>query len=679
MDSSNSRTSKDKPSLPAHWKRGRLLAMATIFVVLGVATWAVREQGRAERLDSWWLRARFRLREMQTPRTPDPEIVLVELDNKCTQNWREPLIFWGPHLADGIDKITAGGAKMVALDWVQEISLVDVVQGKTPQAEAAREHYAQYDARLSESLSRAPDVVFVKIATGESGERGWLRPTTELLYSRVAADPTIAERIDDILGYAELSSKESIIAAQKPAIGSREGKDYDVSFAARIAERALRGKSRLQPNVWKVDTSQSTLKSVSVPLREDGSILINYRPHTGLDGAFERYSLFDVANGKVPASKFKDKIVLIGGTYSGSNDFHYVPILKPDDLSRARQIAGVEVQANLVRTLLSGQPVNEPRATAIWLLSIVVGSCGLLAFGALRWVPAALTCLGIAGAWLAVSAWSFSSFDFALPAALPLLGLALTGALMGAYRALGEERERGQVLSLWGRYQNPRIVDYLLRHPEARGGMGQEVNVTVLFADLKNFTKTVEHLTPSDAIAMLNRYLGLMQETVEEFDGYVDKYLGDGLMAQWGAPDPADGTQVFHHQVAAVRACLELQRRTSELTASIATGNDVTFGLRLTLHTGPVVVGWVGSGRIEFTIIGDTVNVCSRLQETAKELNCEFLVSETTYEAVRDWVETGKEAEVEIRGRNQPLRVYEIVAADAVQSAEELREAAKVL
>ncbi|MDF2440702.1 MAG: adenylate cyclase, partial [Abditibacteriota bacterium] len=575
------------------------------------------------------------------------------------------------HLAAGIDNLSRGGAKMIALDWVQEISLVDVVTGKTPQAEAAREHYAQYDARLAEALSRAPDVVFVKIATGQSGERGWLRPTTELLYSRLAAEPQLATHIDDILGYAELSSKEAIISSQPPAVGSHQAADYDVSFAARITERLLRGQSQLLPNAWKVQPSQSTSRGVMVPLREDGSVLINYRPYSGLGGAFQRYSLFDVANGKVPSRHFKDKIVLIGATFSGSNDFHYVPVLKAGDLSRARQTSGVEIQANLARTLLSGQPIREPHSTTLWLMSIAVGGVGLLAFGALRWMPAALACLSLASSWLLLSVWSFVALDFALPAALPLLGLTFTGALMGSYRALGEERERSHVLSLWGRYQNPRIVDYLLRHPEARGGQGQEVNVTVLFADLKNFTKTVEHLSPGDAIAMLNRYLGLMQETVEEFDGYVDKYLGDGLMAQWGAPDPNHDhdTQVLRHEEAAVRACLELERRTRELTASIAGGRDVTFGLRLTLHSGPVVVGWVGAGRIEFTIIGDTVNVCSRLQETAKALNCEFLVSESTYEAVRGWVETGQEAEVEIRGRNQPLRVYEILGEKAVEGA----------
>jgi adenylate cyclase len=194
----------------------------------------------------------------------------------------------------------------------------------------------------------------------------------------------------------------------------------------------------------------------------------------------------------------------------------------------------------------------------------------------------------------------------------------------------------------------------------------------VLFADLKNFTKTVEHLSPPEAIQMLNRYLELMTQVIrDEYGGFVDKYLGDGLMAQWGAPELyplADGTVPTSHAEVAVRACVELERRTRELTKSIRGGHDVTFGLRLTLHTGPVVYGWVGAERIELTVIGDTVNVCARLQETAKQLNCEFLVSETTFEEVRDWAQIGQEAEVEIRGRDQPLRVYEIAGQNGAQS-----------
>ena len=228
---------------------------------------------------------------------------------------------------------------------------------------------------------------------------------------------------------------------------------------------------------------------------------------------------------------------------------------------------------------------------------------------------------------------------------------------MGGYRALSEERERAQVMKVWGRHQDPRLIEQLLAHPEWRGGQGAEAIVTVLFADLKNFTKTVESLSPPQAIEALNRYFALLSGTILEHGGVVDKYLGDGLMAQWGAPNPRPD-----HATAAVAACLDIERRLRELTPRLKKEGQVTFEVRLTLHTGPVVAGPLGSeDRLEYTIIGDTVNVTSRLQETAKQLDSDFLISETTRDACEGELHLGREAEVEIRGRVQPLRVFEVL------------------
>ncbi len=637
---------------------------------MALVAWAWREQGRADRLDNWWLQTRFRLRELQQPPVPDPEIVLVEIDDKSIAQWQEHIVFWGPHLAATLRQLTRSGARLVALDWLQDESLRNVVKVQGPQREAVAAAFDAYDQELGEALSQVPNVVLVKVAQiSPDGKPIWKIPTGELLYSL----PDAYGQEDKFLGYANLDAGESVVTAQSPAQATEKAGIHDLSFAARIVERSLQGHSELAPHAWRVrsgDKQRTPL--LSVPLRADGRLLINYRPHSGTGRAFQRFSLYDVATAKAPDARFRNKIVLIGASYTASNDAHYVPILQRGTIASARRIPGVEIQANLVRTLLSAQPIREPDATQMWLLSCGLGVVGALAFSRGRWMRGALLCVGAALGWWALSAWLFLAHNFALPLLLPLACLLLTGAMMGGYRAFGEERERQQVLRLWGRYQDERLVSYLLQHPGARGGQGVEREVTVLFADLKNFTKTVEHLSPPEAIQMLNRYLELMTQVIrDEYGGFVDKYLGDGLMAQWGAPELyplADGTVPTSHAEVAVRACVELERRTRELTQSIRGGHDVTFGLRLTLHTGPVVYGWVGAERIELTVIGDTVNVCARLQETAKQLNCEFLVSETTFEAVRDWAQVGKEAEVEIRGRDQPLRVYEIAGQNRAQS-----------
>jgi adenylate cyclase len=620
-----------KDRIPGQWQRGRQLAGLLLLLAEVAVVWAFTrgDLWRADRVDQWWLMARFTARErLRPPAAPDPDIVLVAMDDACTAQWPEPIIAWGPHLADAIDRLRASGARVIALDWFQTIATDHWFKGN--------------DERLANALHQAGRVVMIKML-GATPAAVTL-PAAPLLYA-------LPNGPQD-LGYANLGERgaDSPIAAMAPALPAEPG--ADPSFAARVAEQYLGARGELRSGAWRVRGR------ISVPLRPDGSLLVNYAGLTGRQAAFRRVSLSDVA--RLPKSgdpRFRNKIVIIGATFAGSQDTDPIPFLA--GVTKARSSDGMEIQANLVRTLLSGRPIREPGTAGLWMMSLLLSLVGLLAFYRLRWGPAAITALAAAGAWILLALGLFIGRDVALPVGVPLTGLLITGGGMGAYRALREERERREVLGLWGRYQDPRLVDYLLQHPEARGGEGCEAQVTVLFADLKNFTQAVEHLSPGEALRMLNRYLALMASIILEHGGVVDKYLGDGLMAQWGAPEPrAD------HAEAAVRACLELERRARELTASILGGSDVTFGLRLTLHSGPVVVGWVGSSRLEFTLIGDTVNVTSRLQETAKAMGCAFLISESTWASVRGWIRTGQEAEVEIRGRQQPLRVYEVLGEE---------------
>jgi class 3 adenylate cyclase/CHASE2 domain-containing sensor protein len=629
--------------------------LAVVFVAF-----ALRDVGRADRLDGWWLRARFSARErLQPRRPPDSDIALVEIDDRSVNRWKEPLVFWTPHLTAAARAAHRGGARLLALDWIAPIAGREWLRGDYARLLPLVE---KREEELGAALGEAGNVVLVKqLQLLPDGSARWIRPPTELLF----ALPDTFDDPEAHLGYAELRGEDTVTSAMTPVVANGDG-THEISFAARIVERYFGKKGNLRAQRWSVPGQ------TAVPLRADGSLLLNFANHTGAltparRGGFARYSLYDVAQPGFDAdAAFRGKIVLIGATYSGVQDDHLVPFL--NGFSRARNVPGVEVQANAVRTLLGGAPVREPGPLLFWVVALAPGVLGVLAFTRLNFFAAALLSLFIALGWIALSFAMFAASSYALPISAPLIGLFLGAIIMAEYRAIGEERERRQVLGLWGRYQDPRQVEYLLRHPQARGGQGQETEATVLFADLQNFTKTVEHLEPGEALRVLNRYLALMTEVIrDEYGGFVDKYLGDGLMAQWGAPPPwqsARGDE--HHAETAVRACLELERRIAALSRTAGDERDVTFGLRLTLHTGPVVVGWVGASRLEFTIIGDTVNVTARLQETAKQLGCSFLISETIFEQIRGRIRIGKRAQVEIRGREQPLRVYEVLGeADA--------------
>lgn len=613
--------------LPERWRLARRRVALSCLAAVAVAGYFVGGRAGVDNLDSRWLQARFALREaIEGPRR-DPNIVLVTIDDKCYKTWTEPRVFWGAHFAAAIRQITRSGAKVVALDWTQPVS-VDA------------RFKVNYDQQWGEALSKAPNPVMAKLF-GTDGK--YILPAPEILYSLPNA---FEDGGASTLGFAETGDKttNSLWTSFFPEVRTPDG-GQETSFAGLIAKKS------------------GLMSQEPVGLRADGSMLIHFASGAGKTGdqnTFESVSMVDVAAATKPDTRWKDKIVIFGETASGSNDQHYVPVsvgISPSGLSEVRLLPGVEIQAHAVATLIENTAIEEPPAMGMWLLSFLLGALGIACFCFWGWGRALLAAIGLAFGWAGISLALFCTQDFALPLFAPLAVLIFGSFLMAGYRALSEERERAQVLTTWGKYQDPRLIEKLLEHPEWRSGHGDERLVTVLFADLKNFTKTVEHLSPDEALQALNRYLSLLSETILHHGGIVDKFLGDGLMAQWGAPAPMDD-----HADRAVEACLAIEEKILALTADLRGSNQVTFEARLTLHTGLVVAGPLGSeDRLEYTIIGDTVNVTSRLQETAKAMECDFLISESTKELLSLPVVTGKEDEVAIRGRDKPLRVFQVL------------------
>ena len=629
-----------------------MFASAASLIFVAAAFYPLSKLSHADTLDAWWLAARFTLREkLSPPPAADPDIVMVTVDNRCIANWPEPTVAWNPHFAKAIDRITRSGARVIGMDWLQP--------------NATEQWFPGNDAVLIKALSTSHNVVWVMAANRDLDKfgRSFIPPYAGF----TTAGRSLEEDPNDYMGYSEIESDSGVITSASPELPTEAAA---VSFAARIVERSRSRHSTAE------GSSRRTPGGRAMPLRDNGTMLIDYANGAGRADfgdhdprrPFATYSMFDVAAlPDRPDSRFRDKVVLIGAAFTGNNDQHFVPFLNfangfGSGSGGLRRAYGVEIQANIVRNLLRGRALTEPGQIGLWMIAIAAGVTGVALFLLLRWLPAALTIVAVCLLWIAASFAVFNLAEFALPVSLPLAALLVSGSLMGGYLALSEERERKQVMGLWGQYQDPRLVAFLLQNPKARGGEGKEMEVTVLFADLKNFTKTVEHLSPANTIAVLNRYLGMLNSVIRSHGGIVDKYLGDGLMAQWGAPDTPDAI-VPDHAAAAVRACLEIQKQACALVAMQEEGDGpaMSFELRLTLHTGCVVFGWVGAQRLELTIIGDIVNVTSRLQETAKQLEVDFLISESTFQRVQDEVVIGQQAEVAIRGRDRPLRVYEIV------------------
>jgi adenylate cyclase len=357
-------------------------------------------------------------------------------------------------------------------------------------------------------------------------------------------------------------------------------------------------------------------------------------------------------------------VIITAHDSSSLQDTHLTPYSRDLPGYARTQMTGGEVHANIVETLLSGRyPRDLPRPLA-WLLIAATAAAGALIF--LRSHPVVGAGLGLLLA-LAAAAASYVSFraDWVLPtAALQfslLLGLLLTLGL----RLTGEERARRRLRSMFGSYVSDEVVSLLV---DRRGEgeqldlRGEEMTVTVLFSDIRNFTTISQKLTPHEVVEMLNEYFGRVCEPVLRERGNVNKFIGDAVMAMFGSPVPYPD-----HARRAIRAALGMIEAAEAfrgwMEQRFPDRGLPRFAIGVGLHTGPVISGDIGTDRRrEYTIIGDTVNTASRLEGMTKELGWKIVASRVTAEAAGPGVIAGDGNSIMVKGRSGEIDVVEILA-----------------
>lgn len=355
----------------------------------------------------------------------------------------------------------------------------------------------------------------------------------------------------------------------------------------------------------------------------------------------------------VPLDRFEGKVVVVGATAQAMFDLRTTPLAPHDP--------GMMIHATALDNLLSGDALRRwgPAADAGALLavSVLVGagtaalasSATLLAFFLLM-----LASAGTVG-------WALLAhhLGFWTDLATPLVGvlLAFTGAMVGNYVLEGRERRR--IREMFGRYLAPEQVRIL---EEGEGGpslSGERLPLTLLFSDIRGFTALSERLSPEEVIEILNRYLDRMTEIVFRNGGTLDKFMGDGLMAFWGAP-----LRLHDHAPRAVAAALEMLEAVDELNRELeAETGGTRLDIGIGIHTGEAVVGNIGSldRKLDYTAVGDAVNLASRLESMNKELSTRALVSRATRDAAPEAAVYAPVGEVPVKGRSRAVEVFRLV------------------
>jgi adenylate cyclase len=343
---------------------------------------------------------------------------------------------------------------------------------------------------------------------------------------------------------------------------------------------------------------------------------------------------------------------------------------------------GVEIMAHALDTLLTGDFVYMrsgvcsgdllcPLAfrTPLLVSVLISGLLGLLLTTIRRTGLAIAALVGLMALGVIVWLAAFMVLRTEIPFVAPELALVMCFVAPSLERAVSEELEKRRVRGIFELFISPEMVGQLIEQG-IDAMRGQRIVLTMLFSDIRGFTTISEKMTPDELVAFINEYLGVMTDVVHRNGGTVDKFEGDLVMAFFGAPVPhAD------HPQRAVRCAIEMRQELDRLRAKWSSeGKPYHLEMGIGLNTGEVFVGLVGSGRrVNYTVMGDAVNLASRLQDLTKELQWPLLISEFTYDQIRDEFDTEFAESRLVKGKTIPVGIYRVLGRKGAPEEERLR------
>lgn len=587
---------------------------------------------------------RYRMRAI---RKPPPDVVIAAIDDEALQRvGRWP---WSRStLARLIRTLRENGARAVVLD----IFLLEP-EGSEDGSDSA-------DAQLAEAMQETNCVFQGWIGRWEKGrrppagaleafrERAWLLRVSpgemdELVtFEGVAAPLAEFTRSAKGIGFGNVVDCGDGIFRWYVLVARFEDAVYP-SLALSVAASDL----GVRPEEMTLDPDQVLRlgDQGEVSLIGSGTMFLDFY---GPSGTIPHLSVADILDGTVASRELRGKVVVVGQTAQGT----------PTDVRASpfgSDFYGVELQATAIANLLELRSlrVSSPLADVA-----ITGACGLilgLVLALMRPAYAAGISLAAFLGYNAICAQAFARAGYILPMAAP--GVAIVAGAFGIliYRVTTEERQRTRITQTFGLFVPPPVVKELtgeeanLEHLHA-----ERREITVLFADIRNFTAYAERRQPEDVVALLNRYFSLMHEVVWEFGGTLDKYMGDGLLAFFGAP-----THQPDHAQRAVLAALEMQQQVVERRDEWKYYGMTDLRVGMGLDTGEVLVGFAGSqGRMQYTCIGNVVNLASRLEEETRLLDIDILISAALYEKAKDLVRVRPTGPLVIRGLSSPVEAY---------------------
>ncbi|MBT8132270.1 MAG: adenylate/guanylate cyclase domain-containing protein [Gammaproteobacteria bacterium] len=413
--------------------------------------------------------------------------------------------------------------------------------------------------------------------------------------------------------------------------------------------RAAIGDAQIAFNVVDNNDGYTSIESLQVgsllvPLDEKGSVTIPYR---GYQGSFPYYSISDILNKEIAAEDLEGRIVLVGATAPGILDLRATPL--------SNTYPGVEVHANIISAMLDNRiPMHPAWVMALeMILLLLLGAMVLLIPRWLNPVGIVFFLVLVSGLVIAGNFWSWNQ-GLILPLASPLLMILAMFLVHMTWGFLLEHRHKKSITRLFGQYVPPDLVDEMASQPDQISLDGQAREMTVLFSDVRGFTSISEGLEPKELTTLMNELLTPMTRVIHQNRGTIDKYMGDAIMAFWGAPLPH-----MDHAHAAILTARSIIQGLGDMNREFASRGWPPIKLGVGLNTGIMNVGNMGSEfRMAYTVLGDAVNLGARLEGLTKNYGVSIIVSETTRAAAPDYTYLELDR-VRVKGRDESVAIYE--------------------
>jgi len=559
----------------------------------------------------------FRYAVLRGPVKSNPDIVIVSIDDtSLAELGRFP---WSrKQFARFVDQTIDYGAKAVFLDVF------------FPEPESDK-----VDREFAEALNRSG---VVTLATAFEFD-------ADGTVARVTKSIPILQQASATYSHINLFPDRDGVVRWTPMLLS-DGEQLVGSFALNAA-RTMLGAGQIEAGMYDVSLGERL-----IPTDGDYFNLINY---TGPPGLFTRVSFVDVLEGRVPAEQLKDKLLLVGSTALGIYDMRVTPF--------SNNSPGVEVHANTIDSIIGERFMQRGGfealvdLVAIVLLGVIVAFITLILRHSMSFPLVVLL-------FVIYSAGVFSAFKSGhwLSMVYPALSVILVYSATAYLRFFFLDRKVRQIRTMFSSYVSKRVVDRLLKDPSQATIGGETRAITLMFSDIENYTGFSEKLHPEEVVQTLNEYLAEMSHTILAHEGTLDKFMGDGIMSFWGAP-----VQQPDHAVQAVRCALEMLSKMESLRKRWHDTGKTPLRMRIGMNSGEAVVGNIGADnlKMEYTAIGDNVNLSARLEQINKLYRTNLIISEATYRLLPHEEFFCRELDfVRVVGSTRPMTIYEVLPED---------------